>query len=185
LTYRANLGFNENSCDSSAINLAAAIAARETGDARYALKLLMYAGEIADERKDEMVTYKHVEEARKNVEKDLVTEAVATLPEHQQLVLYALSILSINGSKYQKLNEEKEDLFMMGELYETYQKVCKQLKREVRSSRWCKEYIRELEALGLVETISSGKGIRGHSTLVRLLYSKDWIKKTVEGMLIH
>ena len=59
LAYRANLGFSENACDTSAINLAAAIAARETGDARYALKMLMYAGEIADEKKDEVVTYRH------------------------------------------------------------------------------------------------------------------------------
>lgn len=185
LTYRANLGFNENACDTSAINLAAAIAARETGDARYALKLLMYAGEIADEKREDVVTYRHVEEARKSVEKDLVSEAVATLPEHQQLVLYSLALLSIQGSKYQKLNEENEDYFMMGELYEAYKKTCKELGREVRSSRWCKEYIKELEALGLVETVGSGKGIRGHSTLIRLLYSKDWIKRTVEGMLLH
>ena len=185
LAYRANLGFSENSCDTSAINLAAAIAARETGDARYALKLLMYAGEIADEKKDDMVTYRHVEDARKNVEKDLVMEAVATLPEHQQLVLYSLSILSINGSKYHKLGENQEDLFMMGELYESYKHICKDLKREARSSRWCKEYIRELESLGLVATVGSGKGIRGHSTLIKLLYSKDWIKRTVEGMLLH
>ncbi|MEM3702641.1 MAG: hypothetical protein QXZ69_02155, partial [Candidatus Micrarchaeia archaeon] len=86
---------------------------------------------------------------------------------------------------YQKLNEENGEYFMMGELYEAYKKTCKELGREVRSSRWCKEYVKELEALGLVETIGSGKGIRGHSTLIRLLYSKDWIKRTVESMLLQ
>lgn len=185
LTQRVAIGFNDGVCDHSAISLAAAIAARETGDARYALKLLMYAGEIADEHKNETVTYKHVEQARKTVERDLVSEAVATLPEHQQLVLYALSILTLRGSRYQKLGNDQNNMFMTGELYETYQSVCKDLKREKRSSRWCKEYLRELEALGLVETIESGKGIRGHSTLTRLLYSPDWIKKTVEGMVLQ
>jgi cell division control protein 6 len=185
LEQRASIGYNEGACDSSAISLAAAIAARETGDARYALKLLMYAGEIADEHKQEMVTYKHVEQARKNVERDLVSEAVATLPEHQQLILYALALLTLKGSKYQKLGDDQNHMFMTGELYETYQSICKETKKDKRSSRWCKEYLRELEALGLVETIESGKGIRGHSTLTRLLYSADWIKKTVEGMVLQ
>jgi len=185
LTQRIAIGFNDGGCDHSAVSLAAAIAARETGDARYALKLLMYAGEIADEHKNDTVTYKHVEQARKTVERDLVSEAVATLPEHQQLVLYALSTLTLKGSRYQKLGNDQNNMFMTGELYEMYQSVCKDLKKEKRSSRWCKEYLRELEALGLVETTESGKGIRGHSTLTRLLYSPEWIKKTVEGMVLQ
>jgi cell division control protein 6 len=185
LAQRVSIGFNEGVCDHSAISLAAAVAARETGDARYALKLLMYAGEIADEHKDGAVTYKHVESARKTVERDLVSEAVATLPEHQQLVLYALALLTLKGSRYQRLGDDHNNMFMTGELYETYQTICKDSQKEKRSSRWCKEYLRELEALGLVETIESGKGIRGHSTLTRLLYSPEWIKKTVEAMALQ
>lgn len=184
LQQRVQIGFNENTCNASAVSLASAIAARETGDARYALKLLLYAGEIADERKDGEITHVHVELARKNVEEDIVMEAIVTLPEHQQLVLYALSTLYTRGSKYSKLTSEPDNMFMSGELYEVYSEVCKGSGREHRSSRWCKEYVRELEALGLLQTVESGKGIRGHSTLVKLAYPPEKIKETVEKLML-
>lgn len=183
LLQRAKIGFNDNAFDLSAINLAAAIAARETGDARYALKLLLYAGEIADERHDNVVTHEHVELARRAAEEDIVIEAISTLPEHQQLLLYALALLTTQGSKYTKLVDEGGNVFLSGELYETYCNVCKKLKREERSARWCKEYLRELEALGLVQTVESGKGVRGHSTLIQLTCSPEKVKKAVEAIL--
>ena len=184
LNQRINIGFYEGICEDSAINLAAAIAARETGDARYALKLLLYAGEISDERKDKKITHTHVEMARKAVEEDIVLEAISTLPEQQQLILHALALLTMKGSKYSKLSDESDSMFLSGELYESYADVCKNMRRERRSARWCKEYIRELESLGLVQTVESGKGIRGHSTLIRLNYSPQKIKKAVEELMV-
>lgn len=184
LKQRVGIGFYEGMCDESALNLASAIAARETGDARYALKLLLYAGEIADERKDRKVTHHHVDLARKAVEEDIVMEAISTLPEQQQIILYALSMLTINGSKYSKLTDDPESMFLSGELYEMYSEVCKKLRRERRSARWCKEYLRDLESLGLVKTVESGKGIRGHSTLIRLNYAPQKIKKAIEELIV-
>ncbi|MEM2974654.1 MAG: AAA family ATPase [Candidatus Micrarchaeia archaeon] len=184
LKQRAEIGFYEGVCDDSAISNAAAIAAKETGDARYALKLLLYAGEIADERRDKKITYTHVDIARKAVEEDIVVETISTLPEQQQLILYSLSLLTLKGSKYSKLTDEPESMFLSGELYEMYSDVCKQMKRERRSARWCKEYLRELESLGLVQTVESGKGIRGHSTLIRLNYAPSRIKKAIEELLV-
>jgi cell division control protein 6 len=75
-------------------------------------------------------------------------------------------------------------MFLSGELYEMYSEVCKHMKRDKRSSRWCKEYLRELESLGLVQTTESGKGIRGHSTLTRLNYAPLKIKKAIEELMI-
>ena len=187
LLQRAQLGFNDGAFDISAINLAAAIAARETGDARYALKLLLYAGEIADENKDNVVTHEHVEQARKVVEEDIVIEAISTLPEHQQIILYAISNLTLNGSRYSKLtdlSDETESIFLAGEVYETYAEICRQLKKEHRSSRWCKEYLRELESLGLIRMVESGKGMRGHSTLIKLTCSPEKVKKAIEKILL-
>lgn len=184
LAQRVEVGFYEGVCENSAVSNAAAIAAKDTGDARYALKLLLYAGEIADERRDKRITYNHVDAARKAVEEDIVLEAISTLPEQQQLVLYGLSLLTIRGSKYSKLTDEPEAMFLSGELYEMYSEVCKKMKRERRSARWCKEYLRELESLGLVRTMESGKGIRGHSTLTQLNYAPNKIKKAIEELLV-
>jgi cell division control protein 6 len=184
LKQRISIGFAEDACDESSVNLASAIAARETGDARYALKLILYAGEIADERKDKKVTHQHVELARKAVEEDIVMEAISTLPEQQQLLLYALSTLTVKGSSYSKLTDEPDSMFLSGELYEMYTAVCKHLKRDRRSARWCREYLRELESLGLVKTSESGKGIRGHSTLIRLECAPYKIKKAIEEIFV-
>jgi len=184
LNDRIKIGFTGDTCDQSAVNLAAAVAARETGDARYALKLLLYAGEIADERKDKIITSNHVEMARSLVEEDIVVEAIVTLPEHQQILLYSLALLTIKGGKYSRLSQDSENLFLSGELYEAYKTICKKFMKEYRSSRWCKEYLKELEALGLVQMVDSGKGMRGRSTLIKLNYSSEKIKKVVEEMLL-
>ena len=122
--------------------------------------------------------------ARKAVEEDIVIEAISTLPEQQQIILYALSTLTLNGSRYSKLTDEPGSMFLSGELYETYSEICKRTRRDRRSARWCKEYLRELESLGLVKTQESGKGIRGHSTLIRLECAPQKIKKAIEEILI-
>ncbi len=41
-------------------------------------------------------------------------------------------------------------------------------KKKARSVRWYREYLNDLEMLGLVSTTPSSKGIRGHTTLIRL-----------------
>ncbi len=171
LSQRISEGFNENTVESSAVNLAAAITSRESGDARYALKLLMKAGEIAELEKKNRVDDSDVEKAREKVELDLTAETIDTLPEMHQIVLHAIASLAMNGSRYSRLMEgvETEEGFLFsGEAYEEYEKTCNKLKKKSRSLRWYKEYISDLEMLGLVTTTPSSKGIRGHTTLIRL-----------------
>ncbi|MEM4137242.1 MAG: AAA family ATPase [Candidatus Anstonellaceae archaeon] len=172
LNQRVKLGFIEGTVHESAINLAAAIAAQETGDARYALKLLLKAGEIADEKKSFLVTDQEVEEARKNVDSALIKEIIKTLPRHQQIVLIAICNLYNNFSQYQyqRLGEDttvEENRLLSGEVYEEYCRVCRKFKRTPRSARWYREYLNELEMLGLITTIESSKGIRGHTRFIK------------------
>jgi cell division control protein 6 len=169
--------------DESGINLAAAIAAAENGDARYALLLLQRAGELADLRKTKL-TDKEVSDARKQAEEDKAFEVISTLPEHQQIFLLALSSLSLDG-KYKRLVEEGgERYYLSGETYERYCQFVKKMGKEPRTSRWLREYINELDALGLVNSLQSGKGVRGRTTLVRLAYEPDRVKRAVETTLI-
>ncbi|MCX8163018.1 MAG: AAA family ATPase [Candidatus Micrarchaeota archaeon] len=170
LAQRVKLGFVEGTVHDSAINLAAAIAAQETGDARYALKLLLKAGEIADEKKSFLITDREVEEARKNVDNTLVGEIIKTLPKHQQLVLIAICNLYNNIGHYQRLGQEEnleENRLLSGEVYEEYCKICRKFKRIPRSARWYREYLNELEMLGLITTVESSKGLRGHSRFIK------------------
>lgn len=169
LEQRIHDAFVPNTVDPSAINLAAAITSQENGDARYALKLFNKAAEIVQQEKRQRVMDNDVEAARKNVELDITLETVGTLPEMHQLVLYAVANLTNTGSKYSRLDgTENTGMLLSGEVYEEYEKACRMTRKRPRSSRWYKEYLNDLEILGLVVTTPSGKGIRGQTTLIRL-----------------
>lgn len=168
LLQRARIGFIETAVENSAINLAAAITAQENGDARYALKLLLNAGEVAEQAGKKKIDDNDVEAARRKVEIDLTTETINTLPENHQVVLYTIANLSTSGSKYSRLDGIAEGFLFSGEVYEHYENVCKKLRKKARSSRWFQEYLNDLEMLGLITTTPSSKGIRGHTTLIHL-----------------
>lgn len=90
LQQRADYAFNEGVLDESVIPLCAALAAQEHGDARRALDLLRVSGELTERKNVEMVTEKHVREARNKIEADSLIECVKTLPSQSKAVLYAM-----------------------------------------------------------------------------------------------
>lgn len=182
LEQRIEKGFEKGVVEESALNLAAAIAARENGDARYALALLLRAGEFAETHERKSVTDKDVEHARRFAEEDKVMEIITSLPEHQRMVLYAIALLG--ETKYIKLVEEGgEKFYFSGEVYEKYCNQIKKIGKEPVSSRWYREYLNELESIGLITTIQSSKGVRGHTTLIKCSYEPTKIKRIIEKTL--
>lgn len=181
---RSREGFRKGCVDASAMAIASALAAQESGDARYALKLLIKAGEICDERGDQKVTDEHVKRARKAAEEEIVYEIISTLPEHQKIVLYSVAMLTKEmGAQKQLAGERKDKVLFSGEIYEKYRKVCAEMRRKPRSARWCKEYINDLEMLGLLTKTLSGKGVRGTTTLVKLEFPAKNIEAILEKQL--
>jgi archaeal cell division control protein 6 len=168
LAQRADEGFEKGVVETSAVNLAAAITSQESGDARYALKLLVKAGEMSEQAGRTKITDDDVEAARKKVELDLTMETTNTLPEMHQIVLYAIASISMSGSKYSRLEGLESGFLFSGEVYEEYEATCKKLRKRPRSTRWYKEYLNDLETLGLITTTPSGKGIRGQTTLIKM-----------------
>lgn len=183
LSQRAEEGFEKGVVEASAVNLAAAITSQESGDARYALKLLVKAGEMAEQAGRVKITDEDVEAARKKVELDLTMETTNTLPEMHQIVLYAIASISMSGSKYSRLEGLESGFLFSGEVYEEYESTCKKLKKRPRSTRWYKEYINDLETLGLITTTPSGKGIRGQTTLIKMGPSPQGIMGIVKKNL--
>ncbi|MBI4406832.1 AAA family ATPase [Candidatus Micrarchaeota archaeon] len=181
LLQRVPLAFQQNAVDQSSVNLASAIAAGENGDARYALTLLLKAGELAQHRKAKKVSDKEVEDARKAADEDKARELISSLPEHLRLVLYALAVVS-QDVHYKKLVEdgEGEKLFFSGEVYDRYSAMCKKMGKEPRTARWYREYVHELETLGLLVSVHSGKGIRGQATLLKPVYPAEKVRKIIE-----
>ncbi len=185
LEQRIDEGFQKDVVKKSAINLAAAITAQESGDARYALKLLLRAGEIAQENKKKNVDDTDVEEARRRVEIDLIAETVNTLPEMHRIVLHSIASLSINGSRYARLDDIETGFLMSGEVYDEYEKNCRDLNKKSRSLRWYKEYLNDLEMLGLITTTPSSKGVRGNTTLIKLGHTPDDVYQITKKSLFE
>jgi cell division control protein 6 len=177
---RAEKGFKAGVIGMDLISLVAAIAAKESGDARLALKVLSRAGERAEEEGRSKINEDDINEAQKDAEEEVAYDVISTLPEHQKLVLYSIALLSIQGGRYKKLSEGNDTYIFSGEVYNKYSRISDTLSREPKSSRWYRKYISDLEMQGLIETCESGKGIRGHTKLIKLSYPAEKIKETIE-----
>jgi cell division control protein 6 len=183
LEARVEKGFRPGIMKPETVRLAAAIAAKESGDARLALKILSKAGELAEEHGMSAISDREVEEAQDDAEQEIAYEVISTLPEHQKLVLYAIAMLSLQGSRYKKLVDGDDTLIFSGEVYNKYTKLADTLHKDSKSSRWYRKYISDLEMQGLIITYESGKGVRGHTKLIKLAYPADKIKETIEKSL--
>ncbi len=180
---RVDKGFKKDMVEPAAVSLAAALAARESGDARLALKIISKAGELAEERGADIVMVSHVTEAAKYAEEDIAYELINTLPEHQRLIVYAIALLSIQGSRYKRLSDGGDSYLFSGDIYDKYVAVSNSLQKEPKSSRWYRKYISDLDMQGIITSYESGKGIRGHTKLIKLAYTPEKIKSTIEKAL--
>jgi len=160
LEERSKLSFSDGTLDGDVIPLCAAMAAKEEGDARYALDLLRTAGEIADEKENDLVHGEYVREAKEKIEHNKVTDIITTLPAQQQRVLEAVL----------NLTQEKEEI-TSGKLYDTYKEVSK---GDTVSYRRIFDFINELEMLGIISTntISRGRG-KGRTNIISLQCDND------------
>jgi len=182
---RIDAAFKQGAVEESAINLAAALAAQESGDARAAVMLMLRAGEEADKQFSQKVSDIHVSLAKSRVEEEVTLNMVETLPKQQQIVLYSLSLMTAQGKGYGKLNGSHEaGVFFSGDVYREYERIATAMSEQIVSSRWFREYVNELETYGLVLTAASGKGIRGATTLIKLGFDAKKLKAALEKELM-
>ena len=177
---RADNGFKKGVVSDDVLHYIAAAAAKEGGDARFSLKILSKAGELGEEKDSEAVTMKEAQEAVKMAEDEAVYDLIATLPEHQKLVLYSISLLTQSGGTYKKLTDGVDTYLFSGEVYNMYRSITESMNKDPKSERWYRKYLSELEMQGLVAAFESGKGIRGHTKLIKLLYPPKKIKEVLE-----
>ncbi len=186
---RATAGFKKGAISDEVLHYIAAQAAKEGGDARYSLKVLSKTGELGEERKLTEVTMKEAQDAARLAEDESVYELIGTLPEHQKLVLYSVSLLTQSGGTYKKLTDGVDTYLFSGEIYNRYKGICESMKKEPKSERWYRKYLSELEMQGLIAAFESGKGIRGHTKLVKLLVparkTRDVLEKDLFGVPEH
>jgi cell division control protein 6 len=163
LKERANLAFNEGVIDDAAINLCAALAAQEHGDARRAVDLLRVAGEVAEREGASIVQEIHVRLALQKIDQDRMVDALTSLPIQQKLILITI-LDSGEGSS-------------TGEIYTKYSNLCKKLGIEVLTQRRVSGLISELDMLGLVSASTVSKGRYGRTKKVKPLVGFDLVKE--------
>ncbi len=177
---RAKEGFRAGVVSDEVLHYIAASAAKEGGDARLMLKVLSKAGELADEAGSEAVGMQQAEVAVKVSESDIAYDLIVSLPEHQKLVLYSIVLLAGSGGSYKKLTDGVDTYLFSGEVYNRYKSISEGLHKAPKSERWYRNYITELEMQGLIMSFDSGKGIRGHTKLIKLLYPSKKTKTVLE-----
>ncbi|MCL4383018.1 MAG: AAA family ATPase [Candidatus Marsarchaeota archaeon] len=177
---RANIGFFENIIDDETLRFIAASAAKEGGDARFSLKILTKAGELSEELNLDSITIEQAKHSVKLAEEDIVYELISTLPEHLKLVLYSISLLSLTGGTYKKLTNGIDTYLFSGEVYSRYRSLAESIHKEPKTERWYRQYLSELEMQGLITSYESGKGIRGHTKLIKISYPSKKISSILE-----
>ena len=166
LAERAELSFNENILESDVIPLCSAMAAKEEGDARYALDLLKNAGELAFDEDSDIVTSDHVRRAKEIIEHNKVIEIISTLPVQQQRLLEA--ILS--------LTKQKEEI-SSGKLYDAYTDISK---KDAVTYRRIFDFIGELEMLGIISTNTVSRGrAKGRTNIIKLQCDESLLETTL------
>jgi cell division control protein 6 len=143
------------------------------------------AGEIADGEGIASVTDNHIEKAKASVEEEIIISMISTLPQQQQLVLYAISQLTLQKRGIRKVSGEiEEGVLYSGEIFETYLDFAKKFGERTITSRWYRQYINELEMYGLILVTNSGKGIKGQTRLIKLGFDAGKIKAALEKELL-
>jgi cell division control protein 6 len=163
---RAKLAFSDGVLTDGVINLCAAVAAAEHGDARRALDLLRVAGELAEREGDTKVTDDHVRRAREKIEQDRVVEVLKTLPLHSKLVLCGIYLM-----KQAEINES-----ITGDVFAVYNELCEHLGIDPLTQRRVSGLINELDVIGVLNTRVVSLGRYGRTKRVRLGVPRSVIK---------
>src|ERR671930_1142988 len=165
LTDRVKLAFNDDVISGAAINLCAAMAGRENGDARKAIDLLRVAAEIAERERAPKVEEKHIKLAQEKIEKDTNYEVIKNSTTHTKIVTLAI-MKSKNGNT--------------GEVYEIYSSLCKHIEQEPLTQRRITQIINELDQLGLAASDVVSQGRYGRSQKIKITVPALTVKEALK-----
>lgn len=140
--------FQSEVLSNDVIPLVAALSARDTGDARQAIKYLRKAGELADKSNDDQVTVDHVREAQALVEREAVVEAIREMTMQAHLALAALTA-SCRSRKWASLGQGRHPK-VLG--------ITSKVGANKLGQRRFKDHLRELDMQGIAngEKVTAG-----------------------------
>jgi cell division control protein 6 len=151
LTQRAKVAFHDGVLEDGVIQLCAAYGAKDAGDARQSLDLLMKTGDIARDRETDTITDDLVRAARQELERGRIREGITGLTQHGHLVLYALVTLERQGKTPVRSRDVRP----------RYTKFAQQLTVDPLVPRRMRDHLGELSMLGIVSAVERNEGRRG------------------------
>ncbi len=166
---RIQLAFVEGAVEEPALNLCAAMAGREHGDARRAIDLLRVAGEIAEREQEEKVSEEHIRRASQKMEEDKETAALQSYPLHEKLII--LAVMRAGGSS-------------TGEIFTAYKELCKSVRQKELTQRRMTQMLSDIELSGIISGRIVHQGIHGRTKKFKLTISPETIKQTLKKDLI-
>ncbi|MGA1819873.1 MAG: Cdc6/Cdc18 family protein [Thermoplasmatota archaeon] len=153
---RVDLAFHPNVVEEGVSEMIASMS-EEYGDARFSIELLEKAGMVAEEKGADMVVPEHARWAKAEVKPFVFEDTIHQLNVHEQIMLLAASRL-LKNSAY----------CSTGELESEYQALCEQINKRPLGHTQFWQYMKEMDAFGLITTKRSGKGTVGNTTLITI-----------------
>ena len=166
---RIKTAFIQGTVEPAAVNLCAAMAGQEHGDARRAIDLLRVAGELAEREQSETVKEDHIRRASQKMEEDKETTALNSYPLHEKLLIIA--VMRANGSS-------------TGEIYHAYKGLCKALRQKEITQRRVTQILSDIELSGLITGKIVHQGMHGRTKKYNLTIHPDVLKKTFKDDLM-
>lgn len=160
--------FRDGVLENGLIAKAAALGAREHGDARKAMRLLRYAGDYARNTDDTVVRKEHLTEVRATAEAERLRDLISGLPSHTQHVLNGLAAIADENSE--------QDWFRITQVIDAYERVCRQTGTDTLSKDRVRQLLNELAFLEITENKLNHRG-RGSGSYKehRLMWNTDTV----------
>jgi len=157
--------FRQDALEDDVIPLVAAFAAQSHGDARKAIDLFRGAGDLADERAEEVVTEDHVRESQEEIDKDRSLKLVEGLTTQKKISLYATAAVAHHSTRAGSSVPSP-----IG--FKVYQWVTNELDADQMTRETYVKYVKELSTYGLISTSRKSRG-RGGGMYMEFTFTGD------------
>jgi len=166
LKLRVEKALDEKKVELAALRKVAALASRETGDARKAVELLAKAVSIAEETSGRL-TEKEVDIAESQLEVDKTVALIRALATQQRLALQACYSVLSKGEKR----------VSTGQAYEAYRSICDKEQMRPLTQRRFSDIIGFLDLYGLINARVISKGRYGNTREISPSLTGDVVGK--------
>ena len=143
--------FKEDSLTNDVIPLVAALGSQTHGDARKAIDLLRWAGELAERRESDMVSERDVREAQEKYTENRKLRHISGISTQKKLSIYAVAATA-------NYAREQLEWIPAGPAFDTYQFIADTMDADQYSRETFVNHVTEQSTYGVLDFERRGKG---------------------------